>query len=130
MSTEHCRDRRGLHVLSEIVGRSTDFVVRSDGTIMHALSVIYVLRAVAGIAEFKFVQHAVKDVEVLVIPSAGWSEVSRSQVAAGLAARLGIDVRVDVRCVDAIPVEASGKHRYVVSHVPLSKVSALEASMA
>ena len=37
---------------------------------------------------------------------------------AGLAARLGNDVRVGIRLVDAIPVEASGKYRYVVSHVP------------
>jgi phenylacetate-CoA ligase len=97
---------------------------------MHALSVIYVLRSVEGIAEFRFVQHKVDAVEVLVVPGPGWSEVSRSQVMAGLAARLGNDVRVDVRRVDAIPAEASGKHRYVVSHVPVPQALALEASVA
>ena len=35
----------------------------------------------------------------------------------GLAARLGHDVRISIRIVDTIPVEASGKYRYVVSHV-------------
>ena len=45
MSPESCADGRGLHVLSEVVGRTTDFVVRPDGVIMHALAVIYVLRA-------------------------------------------------------------------------------------
>jgi phenylacetate-CoA ligase len=117
MSADGCREGRGLHVLSEVTGRTTDFVVRSDGTIMHALSVIYVLRGVQGIAEFKFVQHTVSDVEVLVVPGPEWSEISRSQVTAGLAARLGADVRVHIRLVDSIPAEASGKYRYVVSHV-------------
>ena len=42
--------------------------------IMHALAVIYVLRAIDGIAEFKFVQHTTRDVEILVVPGAGWSE--------------------------------------------------------
>ena len=48
----------------------------------------------------------------------------------GLAARLGSDVRIDVRRVDAIPAEASGKYRYVVSHVPLQSGLAREAMVA
>ena len=117
MSPEPCVDGRGLHVLGEVVGRTTDFVVRPDGTIMHALAVIYVLRAVEGIAEFKFVQHALRDVEVLIVPDARWTETCRVQVMAGLAARLGKDMRISIRLVETIPVEASGKYRYVVSHV-------------
>ena len=130
MSTEGCREGRGLHVLSEVLGRSTDFVIRPDGTIMHALSVIYVLRAVEGIAEFKFIQHDMHDVEVQVVAGASWSDATRAQIAAGLAARLGADVRVNVRCVDAIPAEASGKFRYVVSHVPVPQHAAPEETVA
>jgi phenylacetate-CoA ligase len=119
VSAERCHDGRGLHILSEVVGRTTDFVVRPDGVIMHALAVIYVLRAIEGIVEFKFVQHTLRDAEVLVVPDRKWTESCRTQLIAGLAARLGNDVRIAVRLVEAIPVEASGKHRYVVSHVPL-----------
>src|SRR5437016_1632062 len=118
MSPQGCSDGRGLHVLSEVVGRTTDFVVRPDGVVMHALAVIYVLRAVEGIAQFKFIQHALRDVEVLIVPASQWTEASHAKVIAGLVARLGNDVRVGIRLVDAIPVEASGKYRYVVSHVP------------
>jgi len=42
-------------------------------------------------------------------------------VVAGLRARLGETLKVDVRMLDEIPPEASGKHRYVVSHVPLAE---------
>ena len=117
MSPETSRDGRGLHVLDEVTGRTTDFVIRADGTIMHALAVIYVLRAVDGIAEFKFIQHDVRDVEVLIVPGARWTDAARSRVVAGLRERLGHDVRVAIRPVEAIPAEASGKYRYVVSHV-------------
>jgi phenylacetate-CoA ligase len=34
--------------------------------------------------------------------------------------RLGGDIRIDLQLVESIPAEASGKHRYVVSRVPLS----------
>jgi len=118
MSAEKCAGGRGLHVIAEVVGRTTDFVVRPDGVVMHALAVIYVLRAVEGIAQFKLVQHTLHDVEVLVVADGRWTDASHAKVIAGLSARLGNDVRIALRLVDDIPVEASGKYRYVVSHVP------------
>ena len=111
---------RGLHVIAEVGGRQTDFVVREDGALMHALAVIYVLRAVEGVVQFKCIQHAAQSMEVLVVPGAGWNEAARAAVVAGLTARLGAGVAVEVRVVAEIPAEASGKHRYVVSHVPLA----------
>jgi phenylacetate-CoA ligase len=120
MSDESCRAGRGLDVIAEVLGRSTDFVVRSDGTIMHALAVIYVLRAVEGVAEFKIIQHALYDFQVLVVPNASWQDSSRVEIEKGLYKRLGDDIHIDLQLMDSIPAEASGKHRYVVSHVSLS----------
>jgi phenylacetate-CoA ligase len=102
-----------------VIGRSTDFIVAADGTIMHALALIYVLRAVAGVGEFKIIQESLDDCRVEVVPTAGWQAGSIDAIRNGLTARLGSGVRVDVRLVDEIPPEASGKHRYVVSRVPL-----------
>lgn len=111
---------RGLHVIDEVVGRRTDFLVRSDGTIMHALAGIYVLRATAGVAEFKLVQHTLNDLEVLVVTDARWQPQHALRISEGLKQRFGHGVRVTVRVVEQIEAEASGKHRYVVSHVRLA----------
>jgi phenylacetate-CoA ligase len=110
---------RGLHVIEEVVGRRTDFLVRADGTIMHALAGIYVVRATEGVAEFKLIQHDLRDIEVLVVADARWTPASARAIDAGLRHRLGDEVRVNVRVVERIAAETSGKHRYVVSHVPL-----------
>ena len=59
-----------------MIGRQTDFLVRADGTIMHALAGIYVLRATEGVAEFKLIQHDLRDVEVLVVPDPSWTPAS------------------------------------------------------
>ncbi len=112
---------QGLQVIAEVTGRQTDFVVAADGRVMHALAVIYVLRAVPGISQFKCVQHAIDRMEVMIVPDAGWNEVARNAVVEGLHARLGETLKVDVRVMDEIPPDASGKHRYVVSHVPLAE---------
>jgi phenylacetate-CoA ligase len=110
---------RGLHVIEEVVGRRTDFLVRADGTIMHALAGIYVVRATEGVAEFKLIQHDLRDIEVLVVADARWTPASARAIDAGLRHRLGDEVRVNVHVVEHIAAETSGKHRYVVSHVPL-----------
>lgn len=110
---------RGLDVIDAVVGRQTDFIVATDGRIMHALALIYVLRAIPGVRQFKLIQHAVDRLEVQVVPDAGWNEAAPDAVARGLRARLGDGLQIDLRVMEAIAPEASGKHRYVVSHVPL-----------
>jgi phenylacetate-CoA ligase len=110
---------RGLAVLDAVVGRQTDFVVASDGRIMHALALIYVLRAIPGVAQFKLIQHAVDRLEVQVKPDARWNEAAADAVRNGLRARLGHALQIELRLLDSIAPEASGKYRYVVSHVSL-----------
>jgi phenylacetate-CoA ligase len=121
VSAEPAVGGQGLHVIAEVTGRQTDFVVAADGRVMHALAVIYVLRAVPGIAQFKCIQHALDRMEVQIVPDANWDETAHQAVVAGLQARLGEALKVELRLLDDIPPEASGKHRYVVSHVPLAE---------
>ncbi len=119
MSPETDKDGRGLHVIAEVLGRQTDFLVRGDGTIMHALAGIYVLRAVDGVGEFKLIQHDKLNLEVQVVANNRWRAEMVQAIETGLKKRLGQDVHIRVRLLDTIPPEASGKHRYVVSHVRL-----------
>jgi len=128
LGTDACKEGRGLHVIGEVVGRSTDFIVRADGTIMHALAVIYVLRGVDGIEEFKVIQHDLECLEVLVVPNGRWTPVGTAAIEQGLKARLGPGVRIEIRTVDHIAPESSGKHRYVVSRVEVAGVEALQRS--
>lgn len=110
---------RGLAVIDSVVGRQTDFVVAADGRIMHALALIYVMRAIPGVAQFKLIQHAINQIEVQVVTDARWTVSADEAVKSGLKARLGAATQIQLRELDAIPVEASGKHRYVVSHVKI-----------
>ncbi len=122
-----CKEGRGLHVHAEVIGRQTDFVVSENGAIMHALAVIYILRAVEGVGEFKIIQHDIRDIEVLVVPNKSWRGDAVSEIQSGIHARLGQQVRVRVDLRTAIEPEKSGKHRYVVSHVPLPDALRLES---
>ena len=112
-----CACGRGLPVLSDLQGRTTDFLVAADGTIMHGLALIYVMRDLEGVREFKIIQESVEHVRVLVIPDGQWGENLVDVITEGFKARLGSDVQVTVDITSNIEAEASGKKRYVVSHV-------------
>jgi phenylacetate-CoA ligase len=118
---------RSLGVLDAVIGRQTDFVVAPDGRIMHALALIYVLRAVPGVGQFKLIQHATDRLEVQVVPDARWDARAEAAIVEGLRQRLG-EVAIELRRVEHIPPEASGKHRYVVSHVRLADALAQAAA--
>lgn len=115
---QKCREGRGLHVLGEVIGRSTDFIIKQDGTILHALAVIYVLRAIEGVESFKIIQHTTTELEVQVVPNALWHDNAQQHITEQLQQRMG-KIAIDIHLMDSIPPENSGKHRYVVSHVPL-----------
>ncbi len=110
---------RGLHRIASVAGRTTDFLMRPDGTLMHALAGIYVLRAVKGVGEFKLIQERPDRLRVQVVPGSDWTETDAATIRRGLAARLGEDMKIELERVAVIPPEPSGKHRYVVNRVPL-----------
>lgn len=116
LSADRCACGRGLPVLKEIQGRSTDFVVASNGTVMHGLSLIYILRDLPGVRSFKVVQHTRQAIDVLLVVDGEFESCSVDRIASGFKKRLGDDVTVQVDLVDSIPAEKSGKFRYIVSH--------------
>lgn len=112
-----CACGRGLPLLKEIQGRATDFVVAHDGTVMHGLALIYVVRDLPGVERFKIVQESLDHTRVLVVPGPGFDPGAVGTIREGLGRRLGPEVRVEVELVADIPTERSGKYRYVVSRV-------------
>ena len=117
LSTETCGCGVNLPILAEVQGRTTDFVVGADGTVMHALALIYTVRDLPGVQQFKIVQHDIGRTEVLVVADDRFGEAERQRIRHDYAARLGAGVQVDITPVSEIPPEKSGKTRYVVSHV-------------
>ncbi|ROR29637.1 phenylacetate--CoA ligase family protein [Inmirania thermothiophila] len=112
-----CPCGRGLPVLREVMGRTTDFVVARDGTVMHGLALIYVVRDLPGIERFRIEQESLERTRVLLVPGPGFEAGHVERIRAGFRQRLGEGVEIDVETVERIPPLPSGKHRYVISRV-------------
>jgi phenylacetate-CoA ligase len=112
-----CACGRTLPLLKEIEGRSTDFLVARDGTVMHGLSLIYIVRDLPGVRQFKIIQESLDHTRIQLVTDAAFDPACLAGIEAGAKARLGADVQVTIEQVDTIPPEKSGKYRYVVSRV-------------
>ena len=117
LDERQCACGRGLPVLREIEGRTTDFVVAMDGTIMHGLALIYIVRDIPGVKSFKIIQESLDRTRLLLETSDEFNPGVYEEIRKGFKKRLGSEVAVEIERVDEIPAEASGKFRYVVSHV-------------
>ncbi len=113
-----CACGRGLPLMDVVHGRVTDFLRLPDGTIRHALSIIYPLRETAGLRQFRVRQEADYSVIVQVVPRQMNGPSLAAEVARRVRPVVGEEVKLRVEPVDSLPAEASGKYRYVVSRAP------------
>ena len=117
LSTDSDKDGRGLHIIEEVVGRNTDFLIHQDGSIVHALAAIYVLRETVGVEQFKITQEAINQFVVLIVTNPFWNPASLKVIDEKFRARFGGECNTHIQLVNKIPPEASGKTRQVVSKV-------------
>ncbi|MGV7206269.1 glycosyltransferase [Oxalobacteraceae bacterium A2-2] len=117
LSEQPCPCGRGLPVLERIEGRSTDFVVAQDGTVLHGLALIYILRELPQVRAFRIIQESLALTRVQLVPDGPLAPALLDAIVAGFRARLGAATEIAIEQVDAIAAEASGKYRYVTSKV-------------
>lgn len=117
LSGDTCSCGRGLPLLKDIEGRTTDFIVTPDKKIMHGLSLIYVLREICGIDEFRIVQEEVDLFSVTIVKNSSFISENEETIRKGFKNRIGRDVEIRFNYQQKIEPEKSGKFRYVVSKV-------------
>ena len=117
LSTGKCPCGRPLPLLERVEGRTTDFLVAPDGTVLHALAVIYVLREIEGIEQFRIRQKAVDRLHVQVVRGPRYQIESEPRIRDGLRLRLRAPVDVTIEYLPSFPAERSGKFRHVISEL-------------
>lgn len=119
LSKAPCPCGRTLPMLEHIEGRSTDFIQAEDGTVMHGLALIYILRDIPQIRSFKIIQESRTLTRLLLVALPSLTNTLRQHIDAMFKARLGAGVSIVIEEVQEIAPDASGKFRYVVSNVAI-----------
>ena len=110
-----CPCGRRLPLMHVVAGRRTDHLVTTDGTLKHALSLIYVLRELDSVERFQIRQGRRRDIDICIVPEKRFTDRDRQRIESGVRRQLGNDVEMRVRLVDRIETPASGKYHYVTS---------------
>jgi phenylacetate-CoA ligase len=112
---QRCVCGRAFPLIEAIDGRMDEAVKLPDGRVVGRLT--HVFEGLEGILEAQIVQDRADALTVLIAPSAGYGERTRERLLAKLRFRLGEDVGLEIRPVDAIPRGANGKFRGVVCNL-------------
>ena len=116
LDDSQCSCGRGLPILKEIQGRTSDFVISQSGSIMHGSALRYILREYENILEYKIVQETKELTRIMLVVDESFNHQHEQNVIQGFKDRLGDGVEVQIAYVKEIPAEKSGKFRFVISH--------------
>jgi phenylacetate-CoA ligase len=117
LSPRACACGRALKLISQIEGRTNDLLLGPGGRVMHHTGISNLLKDLPGLQNYKVVQEREDFIRVMVITAEPLSERHQNLVRASLGAQLGEGLEVVVERVTEIPLERSGKHRYIVNRV-------------
>lgn len=115
-----CPCGRGLPMLAEVHGRVADIIQSPSGKVLTGLFFPHLLKEFSWIEQYQVIQKELDRVLLKVVcsnPPAAERELPRLK--SEVSSVLGTDMRLDIEFVDVIPRNATGKHRAVISEIPV-----------
>jgi len=117
-SSRRCQCGRALPLLERIDGRSNDAVVAPDGRLINALALVYPLREIEGIEQYRICQKRVDCFHVQLVCNGAFEKKGEDKIRAGWQQLLRTPLQVTFEYLDRIPADPRGKFRHIVSEVP------------
>jgi phenylacetate-CoA ligase len=119
-----CRCGRGLPLMDGVVGRVADFLVKRDGGKVAGVSLIEnTLTKYPGLAQMQIVQEDLDTFLINIVPADGYGKYSEDQLVDYFHGIFGKGTDIQVRMVDMIPREGSGKYRFSICKIATEIIS-------
>ena len=112
-----CTCGRPLPVLERIEGRQNDLIAARDGRLINSLALIYPVRELDGIEQFRVVQEEIDCFRVQISKNQEFPADAEARIRSAWSHLLRSDIAVVFEYVAGFPAERSGKFRHVVSKV-------------
>jgi len=111
---ELCRCRRGLRLMSSVLGRTQHTIRAPDGRILNTVVVSAIMGGIPQVRRYQVQQTGPRDLLLLILPGGDWSPSVEDAIHRGFRERLGDSFRYDILTVDEIRLAPSGKFQTVV----------------
>jgi len=117
-----CRCGRGLPLINKILGRDRDVLIADNGTKVHGAYLNQIAQECKrkgwGLKQYQVIQRETDHVVVRIVKDAGYSRKTHQFIEDALKKKLGDNVNIEVKLVDQIKRERSGKLRVVKCEIP------------
>lgn len=110
---ESCACGSVFPMVEKIEGRSTDYILSPTHGKVNLGNISNSTKDVIGIIQFQVIQNNLHEVEVLVVVSEYFTKKQEYKFERALQERFGTELKIDMKIVDQIPKEKSGKFRIV-----------------
>lgn len=110
---EFCACGSTFPLVKSIDGRSSDYVLSPENGRVNLGNLSNSTKNVAGIIAFQVIQDTEKALDISVVASELFSEREKTHFISALRERIGPSMSINIRIVDEIPREKSGKFRIV-----------------
>jgi phenylacetate-CoA ligase len=117
ISQKRCPCGRALPLLERIEGRSNDTIVSPDGRTINSLALIYAVREVEGVEQFRICQKAVDRFHAQIVKNERFSAEGEERIRHAWRQLLRAPVTITFEYLPQLPHDPSGKFRHVVSEV-------------
>ena len=118
LSSRRCPCARPLPLLERLDGRSNDCIVAPDSRVINSLALVYPLREVEGIEQFRICQRKLNRFHLQIVRSDKFREDSVDRICRNWSTLLRAPIEVTVEYLPRLPVGPSGKFRHVISELP------------
>jgi len=116
-SSRRCACGRALPLLERIEGRSNDLVITPDGRVINSLALVYPLRGIDGIEQYRIVQKALDTFHVQLTCSRTFDRLSEERIRAGWQQLFRAPLHITFEYLFRIPPDPRGKFRHIVSEL-------------
>jgi len=117
-SDRMCKCGRGLPLMERVVGRTADFLVRKDGSLVAGVSLIErFLTKIPGIHQMQIVQDEIDTLKIKIVKDKSFSdEISIAQLKKEFEC-IFPESLLQIYFTDIIPKESSGKYRFSICNI-------------
>lgn len=106
-------------LVESIEGRSTDYILSPTHGKVNLGNISNSTKGVKGIVQFQVIQQALDLVQVLIVASSEFNAEEQEKFRLALVERFGTDMAIEIKVVDDIPKEKSGKFRFVKNNIKI-----------
>jgi len=117
VSTEYCPCGKRLRVISDLEGRSVDFVVTNSDRVIYGSFFVGIFLPIKGIARYQVHQYKKGEIVIYLVKNKAFTEDEIQRLISNLGQIFRDDLAFEIEYVDEIIISPSGKRRSFISHI-------------